>query len=333
MNLLSLKTCMLLGAMLWTIGLFAISGIVHDASHDSAGRGMHHSTFRLWHASPPATALVAALCMLSGFLLVRRGMSPINQLRNRLGAVHKGIDARLGGRYPAEVQPLVNDMNALLDHREEAVSRAVAKADDLAHGLKTPLSVLVREAARVRELGHPDLADAIAEQIDRMRRQMDYHVAHARASASGATPGVQCVPAASIDALARTLRRLHAERGISIDVHVASDHIVRAHRDDVDEMLGNLLDNACKWANSRVSVASETSDAMVGIVVDDDGPGLAASLREAVLQRGVRADEAAPGSGFGLAIVRDLAAVYGGSITLAESPLGGLRARLSLPSC
>jgi len=138
--------------------------------------------------------------------------------------------------------------------------------------------------------------------------------------------------ASDLAGLARTLRRLYADRGIAIDVRTASTHFVRAGREDLDEMLGNLLDNACKWARSRVAIESCGNDRTITIVVDDDGSGLDPSMRDAVLQRGVRADEAAPGSGFGLAIVRDLAELYGGSVALEDSPLGGLRASLRLRS-
>ncbi len=177
MSLLSLKARILLGAILWTIGLFTIAGVfLHSVMfHHLFDPVVFHSTFR--HA--PATALVAVLCMLFGFLQVRRGMSPINQLRNRLAAVHKGVDARVGGSYPAEVQPLVDDLNALLDERQRRVARAVAKAGDLAHGLKTPLAVLTHEAQQARAAGHGQLAAEIDQQIDRMRRQIDYHLAHA----------------------------------------------------------------------------------------------------------------------------------------------------------
>jgi signal transduction histidine kinase len=129
----------------------------------------------------------------------------------------------------------------------------------------------------------------------------------------------------------RALHRLHAARSLTIDVRAPADLIVRCQREDVDEMLGNLLDNACKWGRSRVGLSASASDAVVVIDVDDDGPGLEAEKREAVLQRGVRADEAAPGSGLGLAIVRDLADVYGGTIALGPSALGGVCARLTLP--
>jgi signal transduction histidine kinase len=229
------------------------------------------------------------------------------------------------------VQPLVDDLNALLEHREQAVRRAVAKAGDLAHGLKTPLAVLAREADRAHTLGQTELASSISQQVERMRRQIEYHLAHARAAASGAAPGARCTVKESADALARTLLRLHADRTLALEVRVSPSDAARVQREDLDEMLGNLLDNACMWARSRVVVDSLERDAEVTVTVDDDGPGLRAEMREAVLQRGVRADEKAPGFGLGLAIVRDLADLYGGSIALEDAPLGGLRARLTLP--
>jgi signal transduction histidine kinase len=277
---------------------------------------------------------IAVAFVLGGLLSIRKGLSEFNQLRARLSEVHDGTKHRIDGSYPAEVQPLVDDLNALLDHREKAVARAQAKAGDLAHGLKTPLAVLLQEAERVKATGEHELAATIAQQVERMRRQVNYHLAHARATASGATPGTVCSVAESAEGLVRTLLRLHAERGITIQSAIPSepsDHAVRAQREDVDEMIGNLLDNACKWANARVTVTSEVKSGNIAIVVDDDGPGLEPAKRDVVLKRGVRADEAAPGSGLGLAIVRDLAELYGGTITLESSPLGGLRAHLLLP--
>ena len=164
-----------------------------------------------------------------------------------------------------------------------------------------------------------------------MRRQIDYHLAHARASASGSNPAARCHVLTSADGLARTMMTIHADRRMAIDVHVSHEQFVRTQREDLDEMLGNLIDNACKWAKSRVEIRSSLDEGHVVITVDDDGPGLAVELRETVLQRGVRADEAAPGSGLGLAIVADLVELYGGSIALSSSSLGGLRATLRLP--
>jgi signal transduction histidine kinase len=280
----------------------------------------------------PLVIAFAVVAMIAGVLQVRRGVSPIENLRTRLAGLHEGRDRRIDGAYPIEVQPLVNDLNALLDEREQAVRRAIAKAGDLAHGLKTPLAILAHEAERARVGGHGDVAAAVSQQVERMRRQIDYHLAHARAAAAGTTAAAPCSIKESADGLARALHRLHAERGIIIDVRVPTDLTVRVQREDLDEMLGNLLDNACKWARARVAIDASAIVEGVEIGVDDDGMGLAEEMREAVLARGVRADEAAPGSGLGLAIVRDLAELYGGSVSLQASPLGGLRARLRFPS-
>jgi signal transduction histidine kinase len=191
--------------------------------------------------------------------------------------------------------------------------------------------VLFQEADRAATTGQSDLAATLMQHLIRMQRQIDYHLAQARAAVSSATPGESCQVRESAEALARTLLRLHAERGIAIDVSVSPDHYVRGRREGLEEMLGNLLDNACQWARSRVTIHSEASESSIVVTIDDDGPGIAPELRERVLQRGVRADEAAQGSGLGLAIVGDFAELYGGTITLGTSPGNGTRARLELP--
>jgi signal transduction histidine kinase len=340
MRLASLKTRILLGAILWTIGLFTIAFIFLSLWHERSQEMLHHRTeppvgfirvLRWSSGHSAATAIVAGLCMYLGFLQVRRGVSPINQLRNRLAAVHKGVDARVGGAYPAEVQPLVNELNALLEDREQRVARAVAKAGDLAHGLKTPLAVLAHEAQQAGAAGQDVLAAEIAQQIDRMRRQIDYHLAHARSAASSVSPSARTSVAASAEGLANVLERLHSGRGLRIEIDAPASLAFRGQREDLDEMLGNLLDNACKWARIRVKLSCSKAGEDIVILVDDDGPGIDPSMRSAIMKRGVRADEAAPGSGLGLAIVRDLAEIYRGSIALESSPLSGARARLTLP--
>ncbi|HET9262368.1 MAG TPA: sensor histidine kinase [Vicinamibacterales bacterium] len=326
----SLRSRLLLGALFWTIGLFVGAVLIMTLiimRYAVFPRIMHGTAYT--HATLFST--ITIICMVVGFVHFRKGISPMQALRSRLGGVREGRERRVEGRYPSEVQPLVDDLNALLDHRERTIARAIAKAGDLAHGLKTPLAVLAQEAERAESAGQLDVADAIRQQVDRMRRQIDYHLAQARAAASGAAPGASCAVIASSEALARTLRRLYADRPLAIDQNVPPEHAVRCQREDLDEMLGNLLDNACKWSRSRVSIESAQVDGRIVVTVDDDGPGIPAAMREAVLQRGVRADEAAPGTGLGLAIVRDLAELYGGSIALADSPLGGLRASLKLP--
>jgi signal transduction histidine kinase len=321
----SLRSRLVIGALLWTVGITAVVHVLSIAL-------IHHFPETLGLVHLVLLSVVALGLIVAGLSQVRSGLSPLNRLRARLSAMRDGRDPRVEGGYPSEVQPLVDDLNSLLDDRERRVRRALTKAGDLAHGLKTPLAVLSQEAQRAEAAGHHELAATLNEQIARMRRQVEYHLAHARAAASGGTAGARCGVGASVAGLSRTMLRLHAERGLTLQADVPADHVVRVQREDLDEMLGNLLDNACKWARARVAIASSAAEGRVLITVDDDGPGLDPSLRDTVLTRGVRADEASPGSGFGLAIVSDLAELYGGSISLGSSPAGGLRASLQLPA-
>lgn len=326
---LSLRTHLLIGAALWTIGLFGLAGVTW---HVLLGHQRPPAAFLLAISHPGVMSIVCIGCLLAGLAQVRRGLSPVTSLRTRLVAVREGRHQRLEGEYPSEIATLVADLNALLDQRDQTVARARAKAGDLAHGLKTPLAVLTQEAEGAATDGHSGLASTIQQQVDRMRRQVDHHLAQARADASArssSSPLVQVRPSA--DALVRTLRRLHADRGLHIVVDVPSELQVRVHREDLDELLGNLLDNAWKWARTRVRISAARRNGHVVVHVEDDGAGLPASMRAAVLGRGIRADEAAPGSGLGLSIVRDLAEAYGGSVTLDASTMGGLRASLTLP--
>jgi signal transduction histidine kinase len=328
----SLRTSVVLGAVLWTLGLLAAWALFLTFY----AAALTHSRIVRIHSFPHTLMIISIATMAAGFWIVRTALVPLRELRGRLGDIERGRRQRVDGDYPREVQDVVSDLNGLLAHQEQAVARAIGKAGDLAHGLKTPLALLAQEAESARAAGQTDLAASISEQVERMRRQIDYHLAHARAAASGATPGARANVAESAESLARTVRRLHAGRTLAIDVDLPADLAVRCQREDLDEMLGNLLDNACKWARTRVTVTlvpnapDEDTDA-VAIVIDDDGPGIDAAMRDAVLKRGVRADEASPGSGLGLAIVRELAEVYRGSVLLTASPLGGLRATVRLP--
>lgn len=319
----SLRSRLILGSILWTGGLLSIAAaiatmVLHLRPEWAAL--LHNAMFTLF----------AFGCIVAGLAQIRRGLSPFNQLRTKLLAVREGRERRVDGTYPSEVQPLVNDLNALLDDRDRRVERALARAGDLAHGLKTPLAVLAQEADRASAAGHRELAALIGQQVERMRRQVDYQLAQARAAASDRTTDAIAL-AEPVQALVRTLRRLYVDRGIVIEASVAADHSAHVRREDLDEILGNVLDNACQWAASRVAISSARGDAATIVTVDDDGLGIAPEMRDVVQQRGVRADQGAPGSGFGLAIVRDLLDLYGGSIALDRSPLGGLRVRLELP--
>lgn len=327
----SVRTRVLVGAAVATIGFFLLSGAVMMWLLYTGRPRIPNSVHHMFGQTMIMMTLAAAF-LATGVMQIRRGLSSLSDLRARLADVHSGKEKRVVGDYPSETQPLVSDLNALLDAHEASVARAQAKAGDLAHGLKTPLAVLAQEAERARAAGQSEIADAIADEVGRMRKQIDYHLAHARAAASSAAPGVRAPAAECLEGLRRTLARLHADRGIAISIDAAPALAVRAQREDLEEMLGNLLDNACKWAKSRVTATAAADEGRVVFTVDDDGPGLDPGMREAVLDRGVRADQAAPGTGLGLAIVRDLAGLYGGSIALSTSPLGGLRATLTMPS-
>jgi signal transduction histidine kinase len=319
----SLRSRIVAGSLLWIVGLLMIQFFIGSAIVSIHPRWMPvvHVSF-IW--------ITAGIFFLAGFLQMRMGLSPLTRLRATLNDVRSGKKARLDGAYPSEIQALTDDLNKLLNERDERVARAQSQAGDLAHALKTPLAVLSSEMDRMAASSSEDAVSAVRQQIDRMRRQMDWHLARARAAASGPSPGLRASVRDSAEGVARTVRRLYADRRLSIEVDMPSDVFARAERPDLDEMLGNLIDNACKYARSRIVIAAAPANGLVTVTVDDDGPGLDAAMRTAVLQRGVRADEAPGGSGFGLAIVRDLAELYGGSVILDASPLGGLRAILAM---
>ncbi len=322
----SLRTRLFAGALVWMMAVLiaVIAGIVRLTRN--------HPEIASQHATHIVMVIAAGAFLIGGWFLIRKAVAPFRTLRESLSLVRDGRSQRIEGEYPSEVQPLVNDLNALLEDRERAIARALTTAGDLAHGLKTPLAVLAQEAEQAAAAGHHDLAETLREQVERMRRQIDYHLARARATASTrAAPGIRCAVLPSVEGLVRTMQRLHAGRELTIETDVSPTHEIRGRREDLDEMLGNLLDNACKWARSRVTISSSIDDARVVIDVDDDGPGFDPSMRAQVLQRGVRADERVRGSGLGLAIVSDLAELYAGSVALETSPLGGTRARLELP--
>ncbi len=276
-----------------------------------------------------ALALVAAAVLQVAF-----GLQPMNSLRRALAAIKSGQATRLPRSFPAEVQPLVDDLNGLIDANAQMVARARAQAGNLAHGLKTPLAVLVDEAHRLSTRGADEAAQVIIQQCQRMQRQIDYQIARARAAASRSVPGVVAPVDATVQAIVSALKRLYSERGIAFTIDVAPDSRVVCDPLDLNEILANLIDNACKWATRAVAVQAtlDPDGAHVIIHVDDDGPGLPPEAVEVVFQIGERLDERVPGAGLGLSIVRDLVQLYGGEIHLAASPLGGLRAGVRLPA-
>ena len=280
------------------------------------------------------TALTLAL-LLTTALQVRFGLAPLARISESLAAIRSGRAERLQGKFPVEIAPLARETNALIDANREIVERARTHVGNLAHALKTPLSVIVNEAmAR----GNDPLAIKVLEQTDIMRDQVARQLERARLAARSTVVGTSIEVPPVVTALARTMEKLYRAREIAIDVDVPEHARFRGEQQDLEEMVGNLVDNGCKWAQSRVAIEvmadqlpSDGAKSRVRIIVDDDGPGLSPAEREQVALRGQRLDETKPGSGLGLSIVVELASLYGGVLTLGTAPIGGLRAELALP--
>ena len=281
-------------------------------------------------------SILAAVLLLTTTSQVRFGLAPLKRITDGLAAIRSGSAERLTGKFPEEIAPLARETNALIETNREIVERARTHVGNLAHALKTPLSVMVNEATAH---GTEPFGQKILEQADIMRDQVARHLERARLAAGLTVVGSVTQAAPVVTALARTMEKIHRDKNLTIDIH--ADETARFHgeRPDLEEMVGNLVDNACKWASSRVAieVVRERPDAaserqVVRVIVDDDGRGLSPSEREQVAKRGRRLDETKPGSGLGLSIVLELAGLYGGGLTLGTAPLGGLRAELVLPA-
>jgi signal transduction histidine kinase len=267
------------------------------------------------------------------FVQVRIGLLPLRQVSEALARIRDGKARRLDGPLPTEVAPLAGELNSLIQHSEEVIGRARTHVSNLAHFLKTPLSVLAAEAeAHQSDPGAGAFAEIVKRQVFSMRRQVDHYLSRARAAGSLDVLGNRTQVLAVLDDLCRVIARIHAARGVLIDGRCDERIYFRGERQDLEEMLGNLIDNACKWARSRVKVRCEKKGARLSLTVEDDGIGLSAEQRAQVGERGERLDESVPGSGLGLAIVRDISKLYGGFFALEASPMGGVLARLDLPA-
>ena len=278
-------------------------------------------------------ALLAFALIAAAALQVSFGLQPMSRLPRALGAIGSGNAAKLPRDFPSEVQPLVDDLNNLIEINGQMVLRARAQAGNLAHALKTPLAVLTDEAYRLENAGQAEPAAVILQQSQRMQRQIDYQIARARAAASRSVPGVVAPVAATVSNIITAMKRLYAAKNLRIDVDIDARCAALCDPMDLNEMLANLIDNACKWAAETIAIRGSMDEGsnQVVIAVEDDGPGLPAEAMDVVFRIGERLDEQVPGSGLGLPIVRDLAQLYGGEIGLDNSTKGGLKAILRLP--
>ncbi len=281
------------------------------------------------------TMLIAALAVLGlGLVLatlfqVRFGLAPLRAIRKELAAIRAGDAEKLEGEPPQEIKPLQQELNALIASNREIVERARTHVGNLAHALKTPLSVISNEA---RDAKGP-LGAKVIEQAEIMRTQITHHLDRAQVAARAGSIGDITDVESVLGGLKRALDRIYAGKGIDLRMTAEPGLKFQGEKQDFEEMVGNLIDNACKWASALVSVtAARKEDGRLEVLVDDDGPGLAAEERAAAIKRGQRLDETKPGSGLGLSIVADLAHLYKGRFALEPSPLGGLRARLDLPA-
>lgn len=273
------------------------------------------------------------LLALAAWVQVAVGLAPLRALQRALADLREGRSQRLQGAFPAEVQPLIDDFNGVLDRHAEVVERARTQAGNLAHALKTPLAVLDQAASGPAPPDGTALAGLVHEQVGLARRHIDWHLKRSRVAAARQLPGQRTPLAPVVAGLLRVLARVHDARHLDLGCDdFPADWAFAGEEQDLQEMLGNLMDNACLWARTRVHVGAVRRNDRLEITVEDDGPGIAPDRRQAALARGVRLDEATPGSGLGLAIVADLAALHGGALALEDGPDGGLRARISLPA-
>jgi signal transduction histidine kinase len=262
------------------------------------------------------------------FLQVRLGLEPVRQMGRQLSDIRNGLRERLEDDAPVELAPLAGELNALLSHNQAVVARARTQVGNLAHALKTPISVVLNES---RQRSGP-YASLIVRQTETMARQVEHYLKRASAAARAETLGARTQVAPVIDDVSRTLGRLFKADGVKVSAQFPDNLVFRGEREDLEDLIGNLAENACKYGGGLVEIyVAAVGTSQFEIVIDDDGEGLNDAQAVSALKRGARLDERLPGSGLGLSICEELARAYGGELHLERSPLGGLRARLVLP--
>ena len=271
-------------------------------------------------------ALGAGLLVLAALQTIY-GLWPLRRVQREVAAIRSGMKQRISDTFPTEIQPMTEEINQLLAHSEEQAEEARRHAGNLAHALKTPLTVITNAATA----DSPDLDNTVIREASVMRRQVDHHLARARAIGRRASAQARARVWESVEAVQRAVDRLY--EGVTVDITGDRRADVRVERQDLDEMVGNLVENAAKYGHGRVFITVENHERTVDIVVEDDGPGIPEGERVSIFDRGARLDTGKPGTGLGLAIVRDVADIYGGRVSLEQSEdLGGLLARLTLPA-
>ncbi|WP_078121790.1 sensor histidine kinase [Thiosocius teredinicola] len=278
----------------------------------------------------PYLGLLAAVLLMGSWWQVRTGLSPLDRIRRGVHAVRSGNDARLSETFPDEVQPLADEINELLDARDRTVEAARAWTADLAHGLKTPLTALTADAQRLRSQGEAGMADDLEHLAQTMRQRVDRELIRARlrSEAAGRVQHADLVKV--VAGVVKTLQRTPAGESLDWELDLPDHEDVRLPPADLTELLGNLLDNATKWARSRVRIHAELDRECI-VFIEDDGPGVSEQQRRLIGQRGMRLDQQTSGTGLGLAIARDILNAYGGELEFGVSKLGGLSVCVRLP--
>lgn len=262
------------------------------------------------------------------WLQVSWSLWPLKKLQQNLKNVREGNSTELTGFYPLEVRPVIDDLNALLFHYQELLERARNHAGNLSHALKTPIAVLNNEVTLLDE----EAKQKLSPPLQQLQQHIDYHLGRARMAGAANILAAKTAPSTRVDAISMAMDKVYAHRNVVLVNELDSELSVAVEKRDLDEIIGNLIENSYKWSNSLIRVHQTDSDAhQVTIIIEDDGPGIDASEYESVLKRGVRLDETTPGTGLGLNIVSELAHSYRGNLTLNSSSLGGLKAELLLP--
>lgn len=275
-----------------------------------------------------ALAILGIGLVVAVLLQVSIGLSPLREVSRQLTELRSGRRKVMSHGLPAEIAPLASELNSFISHNAQIVERSRTHVGNLAHALKTPLSVLKNEFA-----ARPDAADdLVRRQVDSMEGHIERYLSRARLAASSEVIGARTDVMAALTPIVRALGRLNPDKTIEIDAPMGAAPVFRGEQQDLEEVLGNLIENACKWAKRHIRIRLKEEAASLHLIIEDDGPGLPHDKAERVLQRGQRLDEAVPGSGLGLSIVADIAEAYSGRLSLAPSPLGGLQVTVQLPS-
>lgn len=272
-------------------------------------------------------AALGFILAISTFVQVKWGLRPLSLIARGLNDIREARSEDLRGTFPAEIQPLVEELNALIGFNKKVVERARTHVGNLAHALKTPISVLRNEA---NDYETP-LSAKVIEQTNAMQRQVNYHLDRAQIIARSGVLSAAHPVKPVVEGLGRAMSKIYRDKNVRLTIAVDGDLRFAGERQDLEQLLGNLMDNACKWANGKVYITGRNEAGAVVLDIEDDGPGLSSAEQERAMKRGERLDEQTPGSGLGLSIVRDLVNAYDGVFSMARSKFGGLKATLSFP--